>query len=221
MTARCFKLLVFDWDGTLMDSAACIAGCMTASFRDLGLEAPAAAAIRSTIGQGLDEALDGLYPGSSQAERRRWIAAYRKHWFATYRDRVSLFAGVPETLETLADRGLLLAVATGKSRMGLDRDLEATGLGGRFLATRTADDAPSKPHPQMLLDLLDESGIGAGETLMIGDTTFDLDMARSAGVAALAVLTGSHPRSLLIARDALGCLESVARLPGWLGPPAP
>lgn len=216
-STRPFQLLVFDWDGTLMDSAATIAACMVESFRDLGLDVPPGEDIRSTIGLGLDDTLERLVPGSSEDERRQLVAAYRKHWFGTYRDRPSLFARVPETLAALARRDYWLAVATGKGRMGLDRDLEVTGLGRHFLATRTADEAPSKPHPQMLLDIMDELGVGGEETLMIGDTTFDLTMARSAGVAAVAVLTGAHPRSRLMSCDPQGCLGNVAELPGWLG----
>ncbi len=212
-----FRLLVFDWDGTLMDSSAAIAACMVASFRDLGLEAPSEDAIRSTIGLGLDDTLDRLYPGSSEAERRRLIAAYRSHWFGPTGDRPTLFPQVPETITALAERDYFLAVATGKGRLGLDRDLEATGLGRHFLATRTADETLSKPHPQMLLEVMDELGVACGETLMIGDTTFDLEMARSAGVAGLGVLTGSHRRSQLVDCGALECLASVAELPAWLG----
>ncbi len=212
-----FRLLVFDWDGTLMDSAATIAACMAASFRNLGLEPPADDDIRATVGLGLDETLDRLYPGASAEDRRRLIGAYRDHWFGGYRERPALFPRVPETIASLAGQDYYLAVATGKGRRGLDRDLEATDLGRHFLATRTADEAPSKPHPQMLLDIMDELGAGAGETLMIGDTTFDLDMARSAGTAAVAVLTGGHRRPQLMARGPLACLESAAELPRWLG----
>ncbi len=212
-----FRLLVFDWDGTLMDSAATIAACMTASFRDLGLEAPAEDAIRATIGLGLDDTFDRLYPGSSEADRRRLIDAYRDNWFATYRDRPCLYPGVRETLEALAEHDYFLAVATGKGRLGLDRDLEAGGLGRLFLATRTADETLSKPNPQMLLEIMDELGAAAGETLMIGDTTFDLDMARAAGTAAVGVLTGSHRRPQLMGCGALDCLPSVTELPAWLG----
>lgn len=217
MTSRRFNLLVFDWDGTLVDSSAAIAGCMTASFRDLDLEVPSEAAMHSTIGLGLGDALIRLSPGISEAERRRWISAYRNHWFGTYRDRSSLISGAAETLAVLAEREYLLAVATGKGRMGLDRDLQSTGLRHLFLATRTADVTHSKPHPQMLFEIMDELGASAEETLMIGDTTFDLEMARAAGTAAVGVLTGSHPRSRLLGCGALGCLDSVADLPGWLG----
>ncbi len=210
------KLLVFDWDGTLMDSAASIIGCMRASFRDLDLEAPTDERIRSTIGLGLDDAFQRLFPSSSIEVRQQLIAAYRKHWFATYNDRVTLFGSVPETLEALANRDYFLAVATGKGRRGLNSDLVVTGLGRHFLATRTADEALSKPHPQMLLDIMDELGVAREETLMIGDTTFDIDMARAAGTTAVGVLTGSHPGSQLMTRGALDCLASVAELPGWL-----
>ncbi len=210
------KLLVFDWDGTLMDSAASIIGCMRASFRDLDLEAPAAEKIRATIGLGLDDAFHRFFPGSSIETRQQLIAAYRKHWFATYNDRVTLFESVPETLEALADQGYLLAVATGKGRRGLNSDLEVTGLGRYFLATRTADEALSKPNPQMLLDIMSELGASRKETLMIGDTTFDIDMARAAGTPAVGVLSGSHGESQLMTSGALDCLESIADLPAWL-----
>lgn len=217
-SSRRFQLLVFDWDGTLMDSAATIAACMAESFRDLGLDPPPDEAIRSTIGLGLDDTLERLAPGSSDDDRRRLVAAYRKHWFATYRDRPSFFPRVPETLAALAEKDYWLAVATGKGRKGLDRDLEVAGLTRHFLATRTADDARSKPHPQMLLDIMDELGVGREKTLMIGDTTFDLAMARAAGVAAVGVLTGAHRRPELMNCDPLDCLENVAELPGWLEP---
>ncbi len=217
VSTRQFRLLVFDWDGTLMDSAASIAACMLESFRDLGLEAPPEEDLRATIGLSLDDTLHRLLPGCSQAEGQRWIAAYRQHWFATYRNPPSLFAPVPETLDVLAGQNYFLAVATGKGREGLDRDLDATGLACHFLTTRTAADAPSKPHPQMLLDSMAELGVGGEETLMVGDTTFDLMMARSAGVAAVAVLTGAHRRPQLMECGALDCLETVGQLPGWLG----
>ena len=214
---RRFRLLVFDWDGTLMDSAATIVACMAESFRDLGRETPPEADVRSTIGLSLSDTLDRLVPGFSEDERERWLAAYRKHWFGTYRDRPALFARVPETLATLAGEDYFLAVATGKGRMGLDRDLAATGLGRHILASRTADEALSKPHPQMLLDIMDELGVGGEETLMVGDTTYDLTMARSAGAAAVAVLSGAHRRPELMGCGPLDCLESVAELPTWLG----
>ncbi|MEM7349408.1 MAG: HAD-IA family hydrolase [Acidobacteriota bacterium] len=214
---RQFRLLVFDWDGTLMDSSATIAACMTESFRDLGVEAPSEEAIRSTIGLGLGEVLQRLAPSFSEDDRRRWRAAYRKHWFGTYRERPALFARAAETIAELAGLDYWLAVATGKGRPGLDRDLEVTGLSRYFLTSRTADDAPSKPHPQMLLDIMEELGVGGAETLMIGDTTFDLAMAQSAGAAAVGVLTGAHPRSQLMGCEPLECLQDVTELPGWLG----
>lgn len=216
-TPRPFRLLVFDWDGTLMDSAATIAACVAESFRELDLAPPPDHEIRSSIGLGLEDTLDRLAPDSSEDERQQLVVAYRKHWFSTYQGRPSLFARVPETLETLAGQDYWLAVATGKGRMGLDRDLEATGLGPRFLTTRTAYETPPKPDPQMLLDIMNELGVHREQTLMIGDTTFDLTMARAAGVAAVGVLTGTHPRPHLMSCEPLTCLENVAELPEWLG----
>lgn len=211
-----YRLVVFDWDGTLMDSIGTIVACTVATMRDLGISGVAEETVRATIGLGLVEAFDTLYPGSSPEERQRVLDRYRHHWIETYHRRSLPVAGAIDTLDTLAAAGYWLAVATGKSRQGLDRDFASTGLGPRFLATRTVSEAPSKPNPQMLLDLMDELGVRPEETVMVGDTSFDLEMARSAGSTAVGVLTGSHPRETLVAAGALECLESVAGLPGWL-----
>ena len=211
-----FRLLVFDWDGTLMDSVATIVACTRAVIRELGLPEPPEETIRGTIGLGLRETVDLLSPGGGEDLFLRITDCYRRHWFATYRDQPVLFSGVEPMLAGLAERGYLLGVATGKSRRGLDYALETCGLQNVFHATRTADEARSKPHPQMLLDLLDELGVAARDALMIGDTTYDLEMARSARTAGLAVLTGSHTREELEKLAPLACLANVVELPGWL-----
>ncbi len=211
-----FRLLVFDWDGTLMDSIGSIVACTLAGLEDLGLEAPPAAEIRAAVGLNRDESLERLFPDYEAAELERVVERLRHHWLATYRHQVLLIDGAAAALENLAREEYFLAVATGKSRAGLDHDLEVTGLGGAFLATKTADEAASKPHPQMLLDLMDELGAAPGETLMIGDTTFDLEMASGAGCAALGVLSGSHGREALAACGPLDVIASVGALPPWL-----
>jgi phosphoglycolate phosphatase len=216
LDSRPFRLLVFDWDGTLMDSVGTIVACTQATIRGLGLPLPDEPVIRATIGLGLRETVDRLQPGCDEALFQRILGGYRDHWHGTYRDLPLLFPEVHGLLADLAAEGYLLAVATGKSRRGLDHALAQCGLAARFHATRTADEAPSKPHPQMLWDLLEELGARPEETLMVGDTTHDLEMARGAGVAAVGVASGTQPREELLRLAPLACLERVAELAAWL-----
>ncbi len=211
-----YRLVVFDWDGTLMDSAASIVDCMRRSLTDLGFEVPPENVIRGTIGLGLDSVLARLCPDRSSEERLRVRERYRHYWLTGDRVPSRLFAGARPAVEALAERGHLLAVATGKGRQGLDLDLESSGLGELFLATRTVDEARSKPDPQMLLELMDELGARPAETLMVGDASYDLQMARHAGVASVGVLTGIHRREELERWGPVACLEEVGQLPGWL-----
>jgi phosphoglycolate phosphatase len=214
--AKSFDLLVFDWDGTLMDSIAAIVACTGATLADLGLPALPEETIRGTIGLGLRETVDILCPGGGDEMYAQVLEFYRKHWLATYRDLPVLFEGVREMLEALSEEGYLLAVATGKSRRGLNHMLVETGLARLFHATRTVDEAFSKPHPQMLLDILDELAVPARSAVMIGDTTFDLEMAQSAGTASIGVCTGSHCREELERYGPLTCLDRVVELREWL-----
>lgn len=211
-----FRLLVFDWDGTLMDSVRSIVACTRATLDELGLPAAPDATIRGTIGLGLRETLEVLCPGGGDEMFERLLKCYQKHWYATYRDLPVIFDGVGEMLETLAEDGYLLAIATGKSRRGLDYVLHETGLAPLFHATRTVDEAFSKPHPQMLLDILDELGVPARSALMIGDTIHDLQMARNAGTAAVGVCTGGHCREELEEYGPIACLDGVVELREWL-----
>lgn len=212
-----YRLIVFDWDGTLMDSISTIVACAVRAAEDVdAADAGTAMRIRDAIGLGLDQTASQVLPGSTEALRAAWVERYRHHWLNGFRDRPLLFPGVEAALETLANEGYWLAVATGKSRNGLDRDLDGTGLGHRFLTTRTVNESPGKPDPRMLLDILDELGVGRREALMVGDTTFDLDMAKNAGVASVGVLSGSHSRERLLPSEPLVCLETATVLPGWL-----
>ncbi len=215
-----FRLLVFDWDGTLMDSVGAIVACTQHAIRDLGLEECPAERVRRAIGLGLDESLAIFFPDADPATGaqvgRQVAARYRELWFETYKDRPALFPGASETLAALGAAGYLMAVATAKSRRGLERELDKTGLAGTFHASRTMDECPAKPHPQMLLDLMDELGARPDSTLMIGDTAWDLGMARNAAASAVAVLTGSHSREELESAAPLACLASVRELPAWL-----
>jgi phosphoglycolate phosphatase len=215
LSATPYRVLVFDWDGTLLDSIGPIIACTLAAFADLGLSV-SAERVRSAIGLGLKETLEMFFPQASPAELEAVYLRYRDHWWTTYRDQTQLFPGVDTTLGSLAAAGYQLAVATAKSRRGLERDLEVTGLGGRFVATRTVDEAPSKPHPQMLLDLLAVTGSRATEAVMIGDTAHDLQMAANAGMRAIGVLSGSHDAPSLLAAGPLALLGGVWELPDFL-----
>lgn len=211
-----FRLLVFDWDGTLMDSIGAIVACTQSTIHELSLGALPAATIRGTIGLGLRETIEILSPGCGDELFGSILDCYRRHWVATYRDAPFLFTGVPEMLRELAASGYLLAVATGKSRRGLDYALEQTGLGELFHVTRTVDEALSKPHPQMLLEILDELGVRPADAVMIGDTTYDLEMARNARTHAVGVCSGGHGREELLRFEPIACLDQVVELVPWL-----
>jgi phosphoglycolate phosphatase len=213
MSAR-IKLVVFDWDGTLMDSEAQIVSCLHAALADLGEEPMADDAVRNIIGLGLREAIDTLVPGRSDDFHQAFVEAYRAHWFTS--ESSMLFAGARETLEIVKQSDYLLGVATGKARRGLDRVLNDTGLATFFHATRCADEAPSKPHPQMLLDLMEALDVLPEETIMVGDTEYDMEMATNAGVAKIAVRSGVHSGERLDRHAPLVCLDRVADMPGWM-----
>ena len=210
-----FELLVFDWDGTLIDSAGTIVHCIQSACRDLGLPVPDDARASHVIGLGLNDALAYAVPGLSPADYGSMVARYRKHFLE--RDAtIPLFAGASAMLAELRDRGHVLAIATGKSRAGLERALRNTALAPLFASSRCADQCAPKPAPDMLLELMDELGTSAGNTLMIGDTAHDLQMAEHAGVPAVAVSYGAHGRAELAARSPLACVDSIEELGQWL-----
>ncbi|MDA1107041.1 MAG: HAD-IA family hydrolase [Proteobacteria bacterium] len=211
-----FKLLVFDWDGTLMDSEAHIVHCMRHAIHDNGLPSKEDNAIRNIIGLGLGEALHTLFPEGDSRLHEALTQRYRHHFLSDSHSPSELFAGAEVTLSGLSDTGYLLAVATGKGRHGLDHVLEQTGLKKLFHASRCVDEAPSKPHPQMLFDLMDALDVTPDDTLMIGDTEYDMHMARNAGVPALGVSYGVHGRERLLQCGALDCLDAIHELPAWL-----
>jgi phosphoglycolate phosphatase len=212
---RRFDLIVFDWDGTLMDSTAAIVTAVQAAARDLDLPVPSDERARHIIGLGLIDAMRHAMPDLPEDRYREVADRYRHHYLARDHE-LQLFVGAGELVDRLAAGGHLLAVATGKSRKGLERALAVSGLGPRFHATRCADECHSKPHPQMLEELMDELGVAADATLMIGDTTHDLQMARNAGVAAIGVDYGAHPRQALLELDPLYCAGDVVELAAWL-----
>ena len=203
-----FPLLVFDWDGTLIDSAPAIVACIQAACRDLGLTVPDEARASHVIGLGLKDALSYAIPGLPADDYGKVVDSYRRHFLA--RDpEIPLFAGAQAMLAGLKTRGHMLAIATGKSRAGLTRALDNTGLRPLFAASRCADECASKPAPDMLYELMEELGTNPVDTLMIGDTVHDLRMAAHAGVRAVAVSHGAHPRGDLVALAPLACLENI------------
>ncbi len=212
---RRFELLVFDWDGTLMDSAGAIVASIQESCRDLGLPIPARERAAHVIGLGLKDALSYAVPELPVSDYGKLVERYRHHFLA--RDsEMELFPGMREMLSELKQQGYLLALATGKSRVGLERTLQATRLKPYFDASRCADETRSKPHPAMLEELMIELVIAREATLMIGDTAHDLQMAVNAGVSALAVSYGAHPRESLTAFNPVACIDTPQELALWL-----
>jgi phosphoglycolate phosphatase len=210
-----YELIVFDWDGTVMDSTAVIAGSIQAACRDLDLPAPSDAAARHVIGMGLAQALRYAVPTAPETMHEALAARYRHHFLAQDAS-IPLFAGARETIADLHERGYLLAVATGKSRVGLDRAMKSSAMTGYFHASRTADQTFSKPHPAMLQEIIDEVGSTAQRALMVGDTTHDLQMAINAGVDAVGMMHGAHPAEQLRALQPRALLGNFAELREWL-----
>lgn len=213
--ARRFDLIVFDWDGTIVDSTAMIALCIQKAAADLGLTVPTREQASHVIGLGLHDALSRAVPELAAGRIEEFSARYRHHWFACEHEIV-LFDGIREMLTALREGGWPLAVATGKSRRGLARAFDQTGLGTLFEASRCADETHPKPHPAMLLELADELTVATGRTVMIGDTTHDLEMATAAGAAGIGVTYGAHPRDQLAAREPLALVGNVGELRQWL-----
>ena len=212
---RHFDLIAFDWDGTLFDSTALIVRSIQAACRDVGTTVPSDEQAAYVIGLGLRDALMHAAPGFPQERYPELGNAYRRHYFQHQHDLV-LFDGVLTMLHALKERNHCIAVATGKSRRGLDEALGTTQLGTLFDATRTADETASKPHPQMLLELMAELGVSPARTIMIGDTTHDLEMAARAGVAALGVSYGAHDHAAFEAHGPVFVAHSTRALHDWL-----
>jgi len=208
---RRFRLVVFDWDGTLIDSTAAIVHALRASAADLGLPVPSRERASHVIGLGLFDAIGIAVPAIEREQLPDFVVRYRHHYFAVD-GRLEPFEGVPQLLGELVDAGAWLAVATGKSRAGLDRALEQTGFARHFLTTRCADEGAPKPDPWMLRDICEELGVDPVQTVMVGDTTHDLGMARAAGAGAIAVTYGAHPRRELEAEPSLAMVDSIVEL---------
>ncbi|RZJ03279.1 MAG: HAD family hydrolase [Haliea sp.] len=212
---RQFDLIAFDWDGTLYDSTKIIVRCIQKAVADVGGTVPSDEAAAYVIGLGLMQALAHAAPDVPEAKYPELGARYRHHYLA-HQDDLSLFDGVLPLLDALKARHHWLAVATGKSRRGLDDVLHTVELKGMFNGSRTADETAGKPHPRMLHELMREFGTEPERTLMVGDTTHDLQMALNAGCASVAVSYGAHEPAAFHALKPLYIAHSVAELDDWL-----
>jgi phosphoglycolate phosphatase len=215
MTQRRFDLIAFDWDGTLFDSTAIIARCIQAAVRDVGGKEPTYEAASYVIGMGLMQALAHAAPDVPKERYPLLGDRYRHHYFAIQHE-ISMFDGVLPMLADLKSRGYVLTVATGKSRRGLDEALSSAALAGTFDASRTADQTAGKPDPLMLCELMAEFGVPAQRTLMVGDTTHDLQMALNAGCPSLGVSYGAHEPAAFEVLTPLFVAHDVAQLHHWL-----
>ena len=213
--AQRYPLVVFDWDGTLFDSAGSIVRSLQAAVAEMGGAPPSADDARYVIGLDLQRALQTVAPDVPAHRMPLLTQAFREQYRKRQHD-ITLFDGVHELLDALKDRGHLLAVATGKSRRGLDEALDTAGLRHLFDATRTADQTAGKPDPLMLHELMDELGVAPPQTLMVGDTSHDLLMAHNAACAAVAVTYGAHDAPGLSALRPLHVAPSIASLQQWL-----
>ncbi|MFN9775914.1 MAG: HAD-IA family hydrolase [Burkholderiales bacterium] len=212
---RRFDLVVWDWDGTIVDSTSAIADAIVGAAVDLGLPVPSDRDARWVIGMGLLEAIHHAVPAIRREQVPAFVERYRVHYLR--RDaELKTFEGIPEVLRGLDAAGVPLAVATGKSRMGLNRALVQTGLGPRFVSTRCADEGAPKPDPWMLRDLGETLQVATERMVMIGDTTHDIGMALAAGAASVAVLYGAHEPQVLRSSGADAVVGSVGELAAWL-----
>tara|TARA_R110000868_G_scaffold8205_3_gene42494 strand:+ start:89927 stop:90583 length:657 start_codon:yes stop_codon:yes gene_type:complete len=211
-----YNLLVFDWDGTIMDSLGHIVACVQHAAEQLELPKPNDKAIHQLIGLNLMEMFKRLYPDAEMSVLEYFHDHYMAHFLSLKMTDEHLYADVKATLANLHKQGYVLAVATGKGRRGLDAVLAETGLEQFFTMTRTADETASKPSPNMLLEIMTETGMEKSQTLMIGDSTYDLEMANNAEVDAVAVTCGTQCEETLTEYNPVVCLADISKLPQWL-----
>ena len=211
-----YKLLIFDWDGTLINSMAFIVDSVTMVAQHRGLPVPSPAVIYAQIGLNIDTIFTNMYPNLSEELCIQLTQDYKDYYMRQDIDETLLFKGIKSQLAQWQAQGYYLAIATGKGRQGLDKALQDLELTPFFTITRTADEAHSKPHPDMLLQILDVTGITARQALMVGDSKYDLQMANNAGVDVVAVSSGTQPAEELMIYNPMVCLDSVIDLNDWL-----
>ena len=215
MSEQQFDLIVFDWDGTLSDSTGLIAECIQLAAHDLGFKVPTLVQAKSIIGLGLLQSTSTLFPELSETDRTRFAARFREHYVPRDHE-ATLYNGVRELLLQLPRPKRFLAVATGKPRAGLERAFERTQLKPHFQFSRCGDEGMPKPDADMLLRLMEFANVAPARTLMIGDTTHDLDLAHNAGVSVVGVTYGAHSRALLSSRRSDASVANVTELTAWL-----
>jgi len=213
---RAYKLLVFDWDGTLMDSVQRIVQCFQMTFRKGALPEPDPERVKQTIGLPLGHGIARLLPEDRRDEAQALEQHYRDIWLGGTLPLSPLFDGAAQMLKDFHGEGYTLAVATGKSRVGLEREMAHGQVTELFQHTRCALETQAKPHPEMLQQIMDAVGVAPEETLMIGDTTMDLEMALNAGADGIGVTTGGHPRAQLMGASPVACLDHVTHLTSHL-----
>lgn len=211
-----YKLIIFDWDGTLYDSAAHIIQCMAQTAKDFDFDVPDVSVLRQVIGLSFEKAVERNFPLVTEAQMTQFADTFHKHIYSDHFGQPVLFDGVYDVLNDLHKKGYWLAVATGKHRTGLDHELNEFSVQQFFMTSRCACETQSKPHPQMLLEIMDELGKSPSETLMVGDTIFDLELAANASVDALAVNYGAHDEAELLKYNIKGCLSDIRQLPQWI-----
>ncbi len=216
MTSRPYQLLIFDWDGTLIDSIDTIVACTEATIETLGLDPLPQERIRAAIGTSLRETVEFLAPGCDEGTFQSVVDTYRELWWSGYNRQAKLFAGVESMLRDLVAEGYILALATAKNRSGLEADWEKTGVGDLFAASRTVSESKPKPGPEMVLDILEELGASNETSLVIGDSRHDIQMAQRARVDIVAVASGAQPEAALNELNPLACLQRAVDLPPWL-----
>lgn len=214
-----WELLVFDWDGTLMDSAAHIVAAVRAACADVELPVPAEHQVRHVIGLSLQKAFLAVLPGAREGDFERFLDAYRRRFWQESIHGHALFDGARDVLVELKRSGYRLAVATGKGKQGLARALRDEQLHDVFDTTRCAEETVSKPDPRMLHEILEDLALEPAAALMVGDTSYDMEMAARAGMDRLGVTYGAHDRELLLPHQPLGLLQDIRELPEWLDRP--
>ncbi|MGJ0516175.1 MAG: HAD family hydrolase [Methylomicrobium sp.] len=207
-----FELLIFDWDGTLMDSIGWIVHCLQTAADRAGCKVPPPQAAKDVIGLSLIRAMDTLFPEADSELREQLVCAYSQEYASRVLGPGDLFAGVREMLEELNGAGYRLAVATGKTRAGLQKALQATGTEELFCITRAADETSSKPDPTMLLEIMSHMKVAPERALMIGDSIHDLQMAQNAHISAIGVSCGAHSEEILQQYLPLLCLQQPTEL---------
>lgn len=210
-----YDMVVFDWDGTVVDSTPTITLAIQRACEDIGIQIPSERDASYVIGLGLQDALARVAPNLTASQQAMLSERFRVHYLS--RDQaLRPFPGMTDIFDHLKTKGLPMAVATGKSRIGLERAFDATQTRHYFEASRCADESDPKPAPTMVLELCEELSIAPEDVLVIGDTTHDIFMARSAGASAMAVGYGAHPEDELVRAEPLGCMRSVPELKKWI-----